>query len=197
MNMTTDIKQSNMNISNKKIERQRILNVLYKHYLLRDSRNKKGKRASLKNFDISYRNFSELFLEGSFFSNSDISYCNFRKSNLQNVNFDGVEARGVNFSSCNLKGVSFKGAKLIECDFTYSQLENACFESAIIEGCFFGYTNLVGAKFTNELMHCHVFDSSTVEKAQVPFFLLCKDYYSIIENLNIVENGENYDSHGI
>lgn len=91
----------------------------------------------LFDLDLSYSNFSNAKIQGSF-----------QNSTMRNCKFDSAEIIGGFFAGANLAASTFKGSVIQDADFENALLPSVSFENALLVGVGFQNTDLTSANFT-------------------------------------------------
>ena len=100
----------------------------------------------LRDFNLSYTNFSQSNLEGAFLDKAHLGFAQFRNAQLTGASFKGALIIQTSFAQANLKDASFEGARIVSADMrdvkqpalTPAQSKHVCVaQTNTNKACFF------------------------------------------------------------
>ena len=130
----------------RKMERQKLNEILKKHKLWLSSGGEEGERANLSNADLRNANLS-----GADLRNANLSGADLMVANLRNANLSGADLSGADLRNANLRGADLRGA----------DLRNANLRNANLSGAVLSYANLRNADLRNANLKGAILDFSS------------------------------------
>ncbi len=101
-------------------------------------------QSSMREFDLSKRDLSDMYFRGADFQNADLNDANLRDSDLRQANFSRAKINGANLSRTNLEGANMSRTSLVLANLRKANLGRADLRKADLQGTDLRGANLRG-----------------------------------------------------